>query len=56
MSLKEYINRMPNKRIKKLLCRYMDVSPTISNVNKLLDNVNDFQFVDLQKVEERSDE
>lgn len=56
MSLKEYINRMPNNSMKKLLCRYMDVSPTISNVNKLLDNVNDFRFVDLQKGEERSGE
>ena len=56
MSLKEYINRMPNNSMKKLLCRYIDVSPTISNVNKLLDNVNDFRFVDLQKVEERSGE
>lgn len=54
MSLKEYIENAPNNSMKKLLCRYMDISPTISNVNKLLDNVNNFRFVDLQKEEERS--
>lgn len=56
MSLKEYIENAPNNDMKKLFCRYMDISPTISNVNKLLDNVNDFRFVDLQKGEERSGE
>jgi hypothetical protein len=56
MSLKEYIENAPNNGMKKLLCRYMDISPTISNVNKLLDNLNDFRFGDLQKREERSGE
>lgn len=49
MTLKEYINNAPNNGMKKLLCRYMDISPTISNVNKLLDNVEDFRFIDLKE-------
>lgn len=49
MSLKEYINNAPNNGMKKLICRYMDVSPTTGNINKLLDNVSDFCFADLKK-------
>ena len=49
MSLKEYINNAPNNGMKKLICRYMDVSPTMGNINKLLDNVSDFHFADLKK-------
>ena len=49
MSLKEYINNAPNNGMKKLICRYMDVSPSTGNINKLLDNVNDFYFADLKK-------
>lgn len=49
MSLKEYINNAPNNGMKKLICRYMDVSPTMENINKLLDNVSDFCFVDLKR-------
>lgn len=48
-SLKEYINEAPKNCMKKLICRYMDVTPTIDNVNKLLDNVDDFRFDDLKR-------
>lgn len=49
MTLKEYINSAPNNGMKKLICRYMDVSPTIENINKLLDNIGDFRFADLKR-------
>lgn len=49
MTLKEYINNAPNNGMKKLLCRYMDVAPTMENINKLLDNISDFRFADLKK-------
>lgn len=49
MTLKEYINIAPNNGMKKLICRYMDISATVENVNRLLDNVDDFRFADLKK-------
>ena len=48
-SLKEYINDAPNNSMKKLICRYMDVSPTKDNISKLLDNISDFRFVELRE-------
>lgn len=48
-SLKEYINNAPNNSMKKLICRYMDVSPTKDNISKLLDNISDFRFVELRE-------
>ncbi|GFI28320.1 hypothetical protein IMSAGC012_03452 [Lachnospiraceae bacterium] len=49
MTLKEYIINAPNNCMKKLICRYMDESPTTENINKLLDNIDDFRFTDLKR-------